>query len=102
MQPNISGKIKISQGEVYLPHDKGSGAAPLNRDAANEPKVPAGAYGRMVASKYISRFLNLIPSSSNIPFPRSPGKFAYVFLNLTFYYFLFLVLFSIIVSKKYD
>ncbi|KAL8521965.1 hypothetical protein ACS0TY_012205 [Phlomoides rotata] len=74
MQPNISGKIKISQGEVYLPHDKGSGAAPLNRDAANEPKVPAGAYGRMVASKYVSRFLNLIPSSSNIPFRRSPDE----------------------------
>lgn len=78
MQPNISGKIKISQGEVYLPHDKGSGAAPFNRDTTNEPRLPAGGYGRMVASKYISRFLNLIPTSSNSPFRRSPGKFEYI------------------------
>ncbi|KAL3844129.1 hypothetical protein ACJIZ3_001532 [Penstemon smallii] len=74
MQPNISGKIKISQGEAYLPHDKGSGAAPFNRDTTNEPKLPVGGYGHMVASKYVSRFLNLIPASSNIPFRQPSGK----------------------------
>ncbi|KAK6119462.1 hypothetical protein DH2020_046790 [Rehmannia glutinosa] len=74
MQPNISGKIKISQGEVYLPHDKGSGAAPFNRDTTNEPRLPAGSYGRMVASKYVSRFLNLIPASSSSPFHQSPDE----------------------------
>ncbi|KAG8375520.1 hypothetical protein BUALT_Bualt10G0108300 [Buddleja alternifolia] len=74
MQPNISGKIKISQGEVYLPHDKGGGAAPFNRDATNEQKVPGGGYGRIVASKYVSRFLNLIPTSSNSPIHQSSGE----------------------------
>ncbi|KAL1539650.1 protein TIC236, chloroplastic-like protein [Salvia divinorum] len=74
MQPNISGKIKISQGEVYLPHDKGSGTAPFINDTTNEPRPPAGAYGRMVATKYVSRFLNLIPASSNSPFRLSPAE----------------------------
>ncbi|KAH6835833.1 embryo defective 2410 [Perilla frutescens var. hirtella] len=74
MQPNISGKIKISQGEVYLPHDKGSGTAPLITDITNEPRLPAGSYGRMVASKYVSRFLNLIPASSNSLFRRTPAE----------------------------
>ncbi|XP_047977254.1 protein TIC236, chloroplastic-like [Salvia hispanica] len=73
MQPNMSGKIKISQGEVYLPHDKGSGTAPFINDATNEPRPPAGAYGRMVATKYVSRFLNLKPASINSPFRLSPG-----------------------------
>ncbi|XP_057798148.1 protein TIC236, chloroplastic isoform X2 [Salvia miltiorrhiza] len=74
MQPNISGKIKIGQGEVYLPHDKGSGTAPFINDATNEPRAPAGAYGRMVATKYVSRFLNLIPASLNSPFRLSPAE----------------------------
>ncbi|KAL6501939.1 hypothetical protein OROGR_027072 [Orobanche gracilis] len=74
MQPNISGKIKISHGEAYLPHDKGSGAAPLNRDTTNKPRLPAGSYGRIVASKYVSRFLNLIPGSSNNPLQHSPDE----------------------------
>ncbi|XP_042046608.1 protein TIC236, chloroplastic-like isoform X1 [Salvia splendens] len=73
MQPNMSGKIKISQGEVYLSHDKGSGTAPFINDTTNEPRPPAGAYGRMVATKYVSRFLNLKPASINSPFRLSPG-----------------------------
>ncbi|KAG6437902.1 hypothetical protein SASPL_102833 [Salvia splendens] len=73
MQPNMSGKIKISQGEVYLPHDKGSGTAPFINDTTNEPRPPACAYCRMVATKYVSRFLNLKPASINSPFRLSPG-----------------------------
>ncbi|KAL3650861.1 hypothetical protein CASFOL_007264 [Castilleja foliolosa] len=74
MQPNISGNIKISQGEAYLPHDKGSGAAPFNRDTGNKPRLAPGGYGRIVASKYVSRFLNLIPASPNNPFHQSPDE----------------------------
>ncbi|KAL9176932.1 hypothetical protein ABFS82_01G026400 [Erythranthe guttata] len=72
MQPNISGKIKVSQGEAYLPHDKGSGAPPFRRNTPNDRGLPTGGYGRMVASKYVSRFLNLIPASSNSSFHQSP------------------------------
>ncbi|KZV19901.1 hypothetical protein F511_32243 [Dorcoceras hygrometricum] len=73
MQPNISGKIKISHGEVYLPHDKGGGAAPFNRETLHEPRLPTGGYSRMIASKYISRFLNLIPDASNITSNKPSG-----------------------------
>lgn len=72
-QPNISGNIKISHGEAYLPHDKGSGTAPFPRDASNGPKLPGGSYSRMAASKYVSRFLNLIPATSNILFHQPSG-----------------------------
>ncbi|MED6138356.1 hypothetical protein PIB30_073645, partial [Stylosanthes scabra] len=44
LQPNISGNIKLSQGEAYLPHDKGdkgSGAA-SNRFPSNQPPLSAG------------------------------------------------------------
>ncbi|XP_051136836.1 protein TIC236, chloroplastic [Andrographis paniculata] len=73
MQPNISGKIKISQGEAYLPHDKGSGAVAFNKVRTAEQRLAAGGYGHMVASKYVSRFLNLIPASSNSSFSQSSG-----------------------------
>ncbi|RAL48542.1 hypothetical protein DM860_005966 [Cuscuta australis] len=75
MQPNISGKIKVSHGEAYLPHDKGSsGVAAFNRETTNEPRLPASGYGHMVASKYVSRFLNLVPASSNSSFHHSSGE----------------------------
>lgn len=74
-QPNISGNIKISHGEAYLPHDRGSGTAPFPRDISNRPKLPGGSYSRIAASKYVSRFLNLIPATSNILFHQPSGKF---------------------------
>ncbi|KAL3500462.1 hypothetical protein ACH5RR_039555 [Cinchona calisaya] len=74
LQPNMSGKIKLSHGEAYLPHDKGSGAAPVNRDASNQSRLPAGGYNRTVASKYFSRFLNLKPVASSVPFHEPSGK----------------------------
>lgn len=73
LQPNMSGKIKLSHGEAYLPHDKGSGAAPFNRYASNQSRHPAG-YNRVVASKYVSRFLNLKPVVSGVPFHESSGQ----------------------------
>lgn len=74
MQPNISGKIKLSHGEAYLPHDKGGGAAPINRDASNQSALPSSGYNQVVASKYVSRFLNLKPAASSAPFNQPSGK----------------------------
>lgn len=74
LQPNISGKIKLSQGEAYLPHEKGGGAASLNRDASNESTMPSGGYNQVAASKYVSRFLNLRPATSSAPFHQPSGK----------------------------
>ncbi|CAH9071974.1 unnamed protein product [Cuscuta epithymum] len=73
LQPNISGKIKLSQGEAYLPHDKGSGTA-LNRGTSYHTRLPDDAYNRLVVSKYVSRFFNLKPAASNLQLHQSSGK----------------------------
>ncbi|KAK3027022.1 hypothetical protein RJ639_041177 [Escallonia herrerae] len=74
LQPNISGKIKLSHGEAYLPHDKGGGPAPISQNASNQSRVPSGGYNQVVASKYVSRFLNLKPAVSSATFHQSSGK----------------------------
>lgn len=76
MQPNISGKIKLSHGEAYLPHDKGSGVAPSNKTASNLSKISSGGYNRVVASKYVSRFFSFRPAALRAPFHEPPGKLA--------------------------
>ncbi|KAL5716618.1 hypothetical protein ACHQM5_009756 [Ranunculus cassubicifolius] len=66
MQPNISGMIKLSRGEAYLPHDKGNGAAMIDRLASNRPSsLSASGYGRMTASGYVSRFFSPAVSHTN-------------------------------------
>ncbi|PKI34472.1 hypothetical protein CRG98_045132 [Punica granatum] len=74
LQPNISGNIKLSHGEAYLPHDKGSGAAPLNRLATQQSRLSVGGINRMVASRYVSRFFSSEPSSSSTRFPQPSGN----------------------------
>lgn len=74
MQPNISGKIKMSHGEAYLPHDKGGGAASVNRDVSNQPLLPSSGYNQVVASKYVSRFLSLKPAASSASFTQPSGN----------------------------
>ncbi|KAF3447215.1 hypothetical protein FNV43_RR12395 [Rhamnella rubrinervis] len=64
LQPNISGNIKLSHGEAYLPHDKGSGAAP-NRMASNQSRIPGGGV-IAVDPRYVSRFLQ--PATSRTRF----------------------------------
>lgn len=55
LQPSISGMIKLSHGEAYLPHDKGNGAV-ANRLASNVSRFPRAGYNRMTASGHLSRF----------------------------------------------
>lgn len=78
LQPNISGKMKLSHGEAYLPHDKGSGTAPFSREASDQSRLPAGGYNRIVASKYVSRFLSLKPAASDIQFNQSSGNLSMI------------------------
>ncbi|XP_015939698.1 protein TIC236, chloroplastic isoform X1 [Arachis duranensis] len=65
LQPNISGNIKLSQGEAYLPHDKGDkgGGAASNRFPSNQPPLPAGGVSRAFASRYVSRFFSSKPAT---------------------------------------
>nr|XP_043627269.1 protein TIC236, chloroplastic [Erigeron canadensis] len=65
LQPNISGNIKLSHGEAYLPHEKGGGAAAINQEISDSSSMPSGDYNQVVASKYVSRFLNLKPATIN-------------------------------------
>ncbi|KAF7817205.1 uncharacterized protein G2W53_031174 [Senna tora] len=57
LQPNISGNIKLSHGEAYLPHDRG-GAGASNRFTSNQSMLPASGISQAVASRYVSRFLS--------------------------------------------
>lgn len=69
LQPNISGMIKLSHGEAYLPHDKGNGAV-INRLSASRPSLPAAGYSRMTTSGHVSRFFgSLSPSQNKWPQP---------------------------------
>ncbi|XP_059640510.1 protein TIC236, chloroplastic [Cornus florida] len=74
LQPNISGKIKLSHGEAYLPHDKGSRAAPFIKMASDQSTLPSGGYNRVVASKYAPRFFSLKPAALSSPFRQPSGK----------------------------
>ncbi|CAI0416944.1 unnamed protein product [Linum tenue] len=62
LQPNISGNIKLSHGEAYLPHDRGSGASSFNRLASNPARLPGGV-NLAAASRYVSRFFGTEPAS---------------------------------------
>ncbi|PIA65229.1 hypothetical protein AQUCO_00100602v1 [Aquilegia coerulea] len=74
LQPNISGMIKLSRGEAYLPHDKGNGTAMINRLAANSSSLSASGYGRMTASGYVSRFFSSEPATSHAKFSQPSGE----------------------------
>ncbi|KAK7283049.1 hypothetical protein RIF29_12289 [Crotalaria pallida] len=62
LQPNISGNIKLSHGEAYLPHDKGGGGAASDRFPSNESTPPSGDVTRAFASRYVSRYFGSEPA----------------------------------------
>ncbi|ESQ46688.1 hypothetical protein EUTSA_v10000008mg [Eutrema salsugineum] len=74
LQPTISGNIKLSHGEAYLPHDKGGGAAPFNRLGANQSRIPGASINQAVASRYFARFFGTEPTSSRMKFSQSTGE----------------------------
>ncbi|XVF34449.1 hypothetical protein REPUB_Repub18cG0059800 [Reevesia pubescens] len=78
LQPNISGSIKLSHGEAYLPHDKGSATAPFNRLASNQSRLPGAGVNQAVASRYVSRFFSSEPASSRTKLPQPSVKSAEV------------------------
>lgn len=72
LQPNISGKIQLSHGEAYLPHDKRDGEA-LKRVASKRSGFPAGSYSILTASGNVSRFFGPESASSSKKLPQSLG-----------------------------
>ncbi|KAJ7966104.1 Embryo defective protein [Quillaja saponaria] len=81
LQPNISGNIKLSHGEAYLPHDKSSGTA-SNRFATNQSMLPTGGVSRAVASRYVSRFFSSKPAALRNKFSQPSVYETRVFQNV--------------------
>lgn len=83
LQPTISGNIKLSHGEAYLPHDKSGGTAPFNRLAANQSRVLGTGVNQMVASRYVSRFFGTKPDASTRKISQPSGNMSYLFLSFS-------------------
>ncbi|GMJ15288.1 translocon at the inner-envelope membranes of chloroplasts236, EMBRYO DEFECTIVE 2410 [Hibiscus trionum] len=74
LQPNISGNIKLSHGEAYLPHDKGSEPAPFIRLASNQSVLPGAGINQAVASTHVSRFFCSEPAFSRTKLAQLSAK----------------------------
>ncbi|KAL5071400.1 hypothetical protein RYX36_022287 [Vicia faba] len=73
LQPNISGNIKLSNGEAYLPHDRG-GAPASNRFPSNQSMLPSGGVSQVFASRYVSRFFSSESPSASADTSQSSGS----------------------------
>lgn len=63
LQPIISGMVRLSRGEAYLPHDKGNG--PLaNRLASTKARYASRGYDQMMSSGNVSGFFRSLSTSS--------------------------------------
>ncbi|TKY74672.1 hypothetical protein E2542_SST03435 [Spatholobus suberectus] len=72
LQPNISGNIKLSHGEVYLPHDKGGAAS--NRLPSYQSVLPGGGIDESFASRYIARYFGSESASLMTKISQSSGS----------------------------
>lgn len=81
LQPNITGMIKLSHGEAYLPHDKGNGAA-INTLTSRQSAFPTAGYSGIGASGHVSRFFGSLSSSyDRLPQPAGTFRHLNLFLN---------------------
>ncbi|CAO2199264.1 unnamed protein product [Urochloa humidicola] len=62
LRPDVSGMIRLSHGEAYLPHDKGSGAAAA-RLASNKSSYLASGFDQSTTSQDVSRILGSLSTS---------------------------------------
>uniref|UniRef100_A0A0D9UXI8 Translocation and assembly module TamB C-terminal domain-containing protein n=1 Tax=Leersia perrieri TaxID=77586 RepID=A0A0D9UXI8_9ORYZ len=56
LRPDVSGMIRLSHGEAYLPHDKGNGAVATRLASKKSSSFPAG-FDQRTASQDVSHFL---------------------------------------------
>ncbi|XP_020207319.1 uncharacterized protein LOC109792326 isoform X2 [Cajanus cajan] len=68
LQPNISGNIKLSHGEVYLPHNKGGASS--NRFPSYQSALPDESF----ASRYISQYFGSESASLMTKISQSSGS----------------------------
>jgi hypothetical protein len=61
LRPDVSGMIRLSHGEAYLPHDKGNGAITTSLATKKSSYLPAG-FGQPTTSQDVSGFLGSLSS----------------------------------------
>uniref|UniRef100_A0A0E0BY57 Translocation and assembly module TamB C-terminal domain-containing protein n=1 Tax=Oryza meridionalis TaxID=40149 RepID=A0A0E0BY57_9ORYZ len=62
LRPDVSGMIRLSHGEAYLPHDKGNGAVATRLSSNKSSSVPAG-FDQRTVSRDVSHFLGSLSTS---------------------------------------
>lgn len=62
LRPDVSGMIRLSHGEAYLPHDKGNGAVATRLSSNKSISVPAG-FDQRTVSRDVSHFLGSLSTS---------------------------------------
>ncbi|XP_022682992.1 uncharacterized protein LOC101753840 isoform X2 [Setaria italica] len=62
LRPDVSGMIRLSHGEAYLPHDKGNGAA-ATRLASNKSSYLVSGFEQSTTSQDVSRILGSLSTS---------------------------------------
>jgi hypothetical protein len=62
LRPDVSGMIRLSHGEAYLPHDKGNGAA-STRLASNKSSNLVSGFKQSTTSQDVSRILGSLSTS---------------------------------------
>ncbi|WVZ19349.1 hypothetical protein V8G54_006671 [Vigna mungo] len=72
LQPNISGNIKLSHGEVYLPHDRGG--ASTNRFRSYQSALPSRDIDKSFASRYIPRYFGSESASPMAKISQTSGS----------------------------
>ncbi|KAK7410301.1 hypothetical protein VNO78_00981 [Psophocarpus tetragonolobus] len=72
LQPNISGNIILSHGEVYLPHDKGGAAS--NKFPLYQSELPGGGDDKSSVSRYISQYVGSEFASPMAKISQSSGS----------------------------
>ncbi|CAJ1973770.1 unnamed protein product [Sphenostylis stenocarpa] len=72
LQPNISGNIKLSHGEVYLSHDKGDASS--NRFPSYRSALPGGGIDKSFASRYISQYVGSESASPMAKISQTSGS----------------------------
>ncbi|TVU21519.1 hypothetical protein EJB05_31159, partial [Eragrostis curvula] len=64
LRPDVSGMIRLSHGEAYLPHDKGNGAVATTLPSKKSSYLPPG-FDQSTTSQDVSNFLGQLSSSQD-------------------------------------
>ncbi|OQU86203.1 hypothetical protein SORBI_3003G043200 [Sorghum bicolor] len=64
LRPDLSGMIRLSHGEAYLPHDKGNGAA-VTRLTSNKSGYLLSGFDQSTTSQDVSRILGSLSTSAD-------------------------------------